>query len=501
MMARFIGLDLGTTTVTGVLLDVEEGQIVGLAQRRNDATVHSALPTRAEQDPHRLRALSLEVLDELVTTGSRQGSGGSPVHGGHRVDGLTLTGQMHGLLCVDAKNQPLTPLISWQDRRTAEPLPGGSTSLDELHARLKDLDWRPNGCSVQHGYGAATLFWLAQNGRLPARAHRVCTVAGWLAGQLTGMPPATDPTFAASWGVYSLPDGDWNAPFLERLDLETRLLPSVQPSAVPLGGLGPHVARQVGLPAGLPVYNALGDTQAAFLGATLPSTGRAEGELALEQVLLFNLGTGGQVCWVLAEFELPTEAVETRPLPHDRYLRVGASLCGGAAYAWLNRTVRAWLAEFGVQVEEKATYEQLNTLAAASQDAEGLRVRTTFLGVRGDPAIQIGAIEGITLEKMRLGPLARATLTGLVDELRDLYQAHAGRSAPATRIVASGGGVWQNPLLPGLLEERFGLPVQVSPQREAAAVGAAMLASGKLTPMSTLSFPAQRSGCAPGDAD
>ena len=54
--------------------------------------------------------------------------------------------------------------------------------------------------------------------------------------------------------------------------------------------------------------------------------------------------------------------------------------------------------------------------------------------------------------------------------------AYAGRSARATRIVATGGGVWQNPLLPCLIEERFELPVQVSPQREAAAVGAAMLA-------------------------
>jgi sedoheptulokinase len=118
-------------------------------------------------------------------------------------------------------------------------------------------------------------------------------------------------------------------------------------------------------------------------------------------------------------------------------------------------------------------------------------VRTTFLGVRGDPAVQTGAIEGITLEEMRLGPLARATLTGVVDELRDLYRDHAGRSAHATRIVATGGGVWQNPLLPDLIEARFGLPVQVSPQREAAAVGAAMLASGISTPMPGQSSPTQ----------
>jgi sugar (pentulose or hexulose) kinase len=469
--------------VTVALLDTKGGQVLGLAQRRNDAAGRSARSTRAEQDPHRLRTLSLEVLEELVTASGRQGGAGSPAPGDHRLDGLALTGQMHGLLCVDAENQPLTPLISWQDQRTAEPLPGGSTTLDQIHARLEDLDWRPNGCRLQHGYGAATLFWLGQNRQLPAGTHRVCTLADWLAGQLTGQLPVTDPTFAASWGVYNLPHGGWNAAFLERLDLEAGLFPPVRPSAEPIGGLAPHMARHVGLPAGLPVFNAVGDTQAAFAGATLPFTGRTEGELSLEPILLFNLGTGGQVCWAVGDFELPMEAVETRPLPQGRFLRVGASLCGGAAYAWLNRTVRAWLAEFGVEVGEDGVYERLNALAAASRDAEGLCVRTTFLGVRGDPAVQTGAIEGITLEEMRLGPLARATLTGLVDELRDLYQEHAGRSAHATRIVATGGGVWQNPLLPGLIEERFGLPVQVSPQREAAAVGAAILACRFLAPV------------------
>ena len=481
-MTQLIGLDLGTTTVTGVLLDAEGGQVLGLAQRRNDAPVHSARSTRAEQDPHRLRTLSLEVLDELASAGGRRAGTDSPAMGDHRVDGLALTGQMHGLLCVDAENRPLTPLISWQDQRTAEPLPGGSTTLDRIQARLEDLDWRPNGCRLQHGYGAATLFWLGQNGQLPSGTQRVCTLADWLAGQLTGQLPVTDPTLAASWGVYHLLDTGWNAAFLERLDLEAGLFPPVRPSAEPIGGLAPHLAREVGLPAGLPVFNAVGDTQAAFVGATLPLADRTEGEL-LEPILLFNLGTGGQVCWAVGEFELPTEAVETRPFLQGRFLRVGASLCGGAAYAWLNHTVRAWLAEFGVEVGEEAVYERLNALAAASRDAEGLCVRTTFLGVRGDPAVQTGAIEGITLEEMRLGPLARATLIGLVDELCDLYQDHVGRSAHATRIMATGGGVWQNPLLPGLIEERFGLPVQVSPQREAAAVGAAMLACPFLAPV------------------
>jgi sedoheptulokinase len=459
-MHNVIGLDLGTTTVTGVLADRETRRTLRAAKRPNDAAVTAALPTRAEQDPHRLLALALEVLAELAA-------------GRRPVDSIALTGQMHGVLCVDADGVPVTPLISWQDQRTSERQSGGLTVLDMLRDRLDDLApgessekaWHENGCRIVHGYGAATLFWLVEQGELPSSTHRVCTLPDWLAGQLVGQPPVTDPTLAASWGVYSLVNAGWNVSFLRCLGLETRLMPPVRPSGEPLGGLVPRIARQVGLPAGVPVLNAVGDSQASFLGSVAEPS----------QDLLFNLGTGGQICWMVPEFQPPTQAVETRPLPGRRYLRVGASLCGGAAYARLNHTVRDWLAEFGVHAGEEATYQRLNALAAGCKDAGSLRVRTTFLGARGDDALQAGSIEGVTLNNLQLGALARATLTGIVDELCDLYEAHTGETAQHTRVTATGGGVRRNSLLPDLVQDRFGLPVQVPQQQETAALGAATL--------------------------
>jgi sedoheptulokinase len=211
----------------------------------------------------------------------------------------------------------------------------------------------------------------------------------------------------------------------------------------------------------------VGDTQAAFLGSIADPA----------QELLFNLGTGGQISWVVPEFVNPSQAVETRPLPGERYLRVGASLCGGAAYAWLNHTVRGWLSDFGVRADERAIYERLNTLAMSCKDPGSIRVRTTFLGARGSDSVTAGSIEGITLDNLHLGALARATLTGVVDELYDLFKVHASETASFSRLVATGGGLRRNPLLIGLIEERFGLPVQVPQQRGTAALGAAILAS------------------------
>ena len=448
-----IGLDLGTTTISGVLWDAERYSVLRAISRRNDSAIPAEVTSRAEQDPRRIYALALQVVKELA-------AGSVPV------DGIGLTGQMHGLLCADAANEPLTPLISWQDRRTSEPLPGGGTPLDEIEGRTADLAWEENGCRIAHGYGAATLFWLVRQGALPAATRQACTLSGWLAARLAGCPPVIDPGLAASWGVLHLVDGSWNQAFLERLSLDGRLLPPVWPSGKPLGGLTAEAARRVGLPAGVPVYNPLGDQPAAFL-ATVSEP---------DSSVSVNLGTGGQVAWKVAGFEPATPRAETRPLPGGQLLRVGASLCGGAAYAWLNRTVRNWLAEFGLEIGEEAAYERLNELAGSATGATSLRVRTTFLGVRGDPVVQAGAIDGITPDNLELGVLARATLLGMIDELLEIYRSHCGPAAGHRLLVAGGNGVRKNPRLPGLLSERFGLPVRLSPWSEPAAVGAAMVA-------------------------
>ena len=210
-------------------------------------------------------------------------------------------------------------------------------------------------------------------------------------------------------------------------------------------------------------------------GPSSPGRARSHrGADGLARAIFLNIGTGGQICWMAPHFQPPTGAVETRPLLSGRYLRVGASLCGGAAYAWLNRTVRAWLSEFGIEMEEDAVYERLNTLAAECEPGHGLRVRTTFLGARGDPSIQAGAIEGITLDNMQLGALARATLVGIVDELHALHDYPRQPGDPYREVVAAGGGVQRNPLMPGLIEARFGLPVRTPAHQETAAVGAVL---------------------------
>jgi sedoheptulokinase len=97
-----------------------------------------------------------------------------------------------------------------------------------------------------------------------------------------------------------------------------------------------------------------------------------------------------------------------------------------------------------------------------------------FLGERHDPNRR-GSIEGISLDNLSLGGLARALAHGICANLRDMLPAHLREGR--TRLVASGNALDRNPLLRQAAEEVFGMPVLMGAPREAASVGAARLAA------------------------
>src|SRR5690606_687475 len=121
-MSVVLGMDLGTTSTAAVALD-DRGRVVDVVRRTHEAEVPGLPAGYAEQDPGRHWACALEVLRELA---SRLNS--PPC-------ALGLTGQMHSVLTLDSRNEPLSNLITWQDRRANERLDSQATFLEALAAR------------------------------------------------------------------------------------------------------------------------------------------------------------------------------------------------------------------------------------------------------------------------------------------------------------------------------------------------------------------------------
>jgi sugar (pentulose or hexulose) kinase len=169
--------------------------------------------------------------------------------------------------------------------------------------------------------------------------------------------------------------------------------------------------------------------------------------------------------------------MDTRYLPLGRFMLVGAGLAGGDAYAWVNRTVAGWIEAFGVVRSSDEIYARLNELAAAvPNEADGLTCEPVFRGTRRDPQAR-GRFAGITFENFTPGHVARAVLEGIARGMYWFYE-QAGSHQPAhlKRIIGSGNGLRNNPLLVEAVERIFQRPVFFPEHTEEAAYGAALLA-------------------------
>jgi sugar (pentulose or hexulose) kinase len=457
-MPIVLGTDLGTTTLTVLALDTATGEILAGWTAANTAEITTAADKSrgfSEWDARRIGEQACAglraVADQL---GQRR----------EQIAAIGITGQQHGVVLVDEALTPRTPFINWQDRR-GEQLDHGSGST--YVARALELVGaeasRRTGCRLAAGYQGVTLFWLKETGALPAGVT-ACFLMDYFAALLTSRPPATDATCAASSGLFNLAAGDWDTASITALGLSRSLFPPVLLSGEPLGGLSPALAELTGLPAGVPVCVGIGDNQASFLGSVAERNA----------TVLVNVGTGGQVTAYTEQLYCDA-LLETRPFPRGGYLLVCAGLCGGRAYAVLERFFR----EVGVQLfgltPGEALYAVMNRLAGqVPRGADGMRCEPFFTGTRACPE-QRAAWSGISAENFTPAHLTRALLEGMARAFRTGYESIQRHSGSARRrLVGAGNGLRENPLLARLVAEEFGLALELPPHREEAAYGAAL---------------------------
>jgi sedoheptulokinase len=439
-----LGIDIGTSKTAAVV--VRSGRVVARASCTHNAGTVSAEDGRAEQDPAALIDSAVAAVREL------------PLEARASVRAVGVTGQMHGVVLVDSHCAALGHLITWQDQRCARD----PRFLERLH--------KLTGHHLFTGYGCATLAWLAARRRIPATAVAASTIHDLAVAAMCGLArPVTDPTDAASWGLFDLRRLAWDTKAAARAGVPLRLLPELRSCGALAGALTEPWAERLGLRPAIPVAVALGDNQASLV-ATLR---KPQAELAL------TLGTGGQLSAVVGRLpagnQWRTDArCEYRPYPGRRYLAVAASLCGGAAWAWLCERMVSWSRELGLRTpDSEETYARLNELGLAASGRA--TVRPHFLGERYDFALR-GAIEGVELDGPSLGELARGLAFGIAESFRSRLP--SGILARRTRIVGSGNALRRNRLLQLAVQETFGLPLAMTGGVEEAATGAAIVAQG-----------------------
>ena len=447
-----ISLDIGTSNLCALALSGDSLQPMAICSQVNDTEIANLPAGYHEQDPQHIRDLCLGLMQRLLSEKNVRGK---------EVVGIGITGQMHGVLLVNSELEPQSNLITWRDQRTLES--GKPGNIDEVVEALGEDIYRRTGCHLHAGYGGATLHWLSKNNEL-ADGVIALTISDYVAGCLTGVC-ATEDTHAASWGIYNVQEGAWDAEVIDKLGIKKEVLPTVYSTAKPLGTIQPAIAKQLDLGSDVQVYSPVGDNQASIIGAA----GFA-GDAAV-----LNLGTGGQISIPQKVYKF-VEMLETRPMPFGGFILVGASLCGGWAYACLQRFIQATIKEFGgVEVSDEEIYKRMNAIAAETEEgASGITVDTRFSGTRLAPNLR-GSIGGIGEDNFTIDNLARGFVEGMVRELAEM--ASMADIKGLTRIIASGNAVRRNSVVPEVIESIFGLPCYISTNREAAALGAAYTAA------------------------
>jgi xylulokinase len=432
-----IGIDVGTQSVKGVLLD-ESGATLAVAGSACAMTHPQS--GWAEQDPAAWRDAIVAVVRRLGETADLA----SVTH-------LGLACQVDGVVAVDADLDPLRPAIIWLDRRASlQAARLGERVGDE---RLFEL----TGLNTDSSHIAPKLMWLRESEpEIYARARSLPPVAGYVLGWLTGTL-AQDHANASSTMLYDIREEAWSAELLDAAGIDPALLAPIRPAADPVGTLRPEVAATLGLDPACVVIVGTGDDHASALAAGLLAPGP----------VVDVTGTAEPVAAVASAVVLdPDRLVETHAHAVTGLLLVeNPGFVSGGSVLWLAQQVlhrsQREVLELAAQAPPGADEVVfLPALSGAMAPRWNDRMRGTFLG--------LGMNHGDA-------HLARAVVEGCVFALRDIVDRLDALGLVDGEIRVVGGGA-RSALWLQTKADVTGRRVRAIRAEEPTALGAALLA-------------------------
>lgn len=424
-----LGIDSGTQSTKVLALEVESGEVVGVGR-----APHSGADVQAPEEWWRaLRAAVRQVLEP-----------------GIEVAGLSVAGQQHGCVLLDADGKVVRPAPLWNNTDSAP-------DADRLNAMV---DFPAEvGLYLVASFTITKLAHLARTAPDDlARTAAACLPHDWLNLRLTGQL-TTDRGDASGTGWWSPRDGRYRRDLLALAvgeEIAERIeLPAVRGPEEPAGVLTADAARGLGLPAGIPVGPGTGDNMAAALGI-----GAVPGEMVI------SLGTSGTAFSVS---DIPTNDPEGEIAGFadatGRFLPLACMLnC--------TRVVDTMAGLFGIDREEA-----LGRAGEVAPGAGGV-VMLPYLGGERTPNLPHarGVIDGLTDRAVSMDTLLRAALDGVAAGLAYCVDALARCGITAPGITLVGGGA-NHPVWRQAVADATGLPVTVRAGDEHAARGAALQAA------------------------
>jgi glycerol kinase len=438
-MQMVLAVDEGTTNSKAVLID-QNGAVMATAS----APVAIQYPQAAwvEQDAEQIWTSTVAAISACLAQRPEA-----------EILALGISNQRESVLVWDrATGQALGPVITWQCRRTAD-----ECAALKLAGHEKEI-LRRTGLMLDPLFPATKVKWLLDHHCQGRDLGSVCvgTVDSWLIHRFSGgMVHATDASNAARTQLFNIKDMAWDADLCALFGVDPVMLPQVQDSAYVFG-----ITQGVrGLPNGIPIAAAIGDSHAALFGHG--AFGRGDGKI--------TFGTGSSVMTTLDGFAPPPKGITTT---------IAWAIGGVPTYAFEgNILVSASILPWTAQMLGLADVETLLTLARSVADAGGVSLVPAHVGL-GAPrwnSSARGLISGLSFTTTP-AHIARAAVESMALQVQAVFAVIAAHSSHDFGRLFVDGGPSRNGFIMGLVADYLDHAVITSENTEASALGAAYLA-------------------------
>jgi xylulokinase len=434
-----LGMDVGTGGTRAVLID-HHGKVVASAAVEH-APFRSPHPGWAEQDPEDWWRAAQEAIREVLA------AAGSP-----HIDGVGLTGQMHGAVMLDAAGEVLRPSLIWCDQRTDE-------QCEWLHAeigreRLIELTANP----ALPNFTLTKLLWVRKyEPQIFAGIAHVLCPKDYVRYRMTGAY-AMDVQEASGTLLLDVANRRWSSEVARIAGILESWLPQLFESQQICGKVSEGGAEATGLVAGTPVVAGAGDQGAGAVGMGILAPGSVSA----------TIGTSGVVfAATAAPTRDPLGRLHTfcHAVP-GRWHVMGVTQAAGLSLRWLRDTV-----------SPGEDYAAMTGWAAQVPAGSGGLLWTPYLLGERTPHLDStarAAFVGLTAGHTR-AHLVRAVLEGVAYSLKDTFTLFAELGIPVKGVRLGGGGA-RGPLWQEIQASVYGYTTDVLAAEEGGAFGAALLA-------------------------
>ena len=451
MPKYLMGVDIGTSGTKSIIAD-ENGRVI--ASRTEEYPLYTPKPGWAEQRPEDWWDAVVKSVRAIIAKAALPAN---------EIAGLSLSGQMHGLVALDKDMQVIRPAMLWCDQRTQKQCDWITEKAGGLDELVKLTNNR-----MLTGYTGGKILWLRdEEPENFARMKVFINPKDYIRFKLTG-EIGTDMSDASGTGFFDVKSRRWSDRLIEIAGLPKSIFPPCMESVDLAGHVTAEVAALTGLPEGLNVYAGGGDAVIQTTGAGLVKPG----------ILGVVIGTSGNVSMGLDRFyENPNGEMQMfcNNAP-GLWHAFGCPLTSGGAYRWYRDALRRDLVNES-RAQSKNVYALMDAEAAQSRPGSNGVVFAPYLsGERcpyPDPNAR-GVFYGLSLGSTG-ADMTRAVMEGVTYSLRQLVDL-MNSFVSIEKVYTSGGGS-VSPLWRQMQADIFDLPgYTMSASGEGGAYGAILVA-------------------------